>query len=112
MSKTTKLKEIICYQEGDVKVFVEIDYAYNLISLVEPGATTNIFIGKQYLFKNRGVEFMNGWLNVLEVMKNAIKVAKQMYEKELAVESAFKDNKELEMIVELEKIDKKYKKTK
>lgn len=104
--KTTKLKEIICYEENNVRVLLEVDYAYNKISLIEHTGN-GIFNKKNYLFAGRGVEYMNGWVNVLQVMQNAIKQAKKMYEQELAAESRFKEKKEINIVMALDKKNKK-----
>ena len=108
MTKVTELKETICYEENDIKVFVRINYATNKISIVEPfGTDGEKFKKKEYTFVNRGVQYMNGWVNILQVMQNAIKLGKAMYEKELSIESAFKEKTELKNVERLNKITKK-----
>jgi len=88
-----KLKETYCYNHKGISVFVKVDYRNNRIDLVEPkcdGATN--FKLKQWMFGNRGVEYVNGWLLILEAMGEAMKDAKKKMEKNLAETSKFKDN--------------------
>lgn len=110
MSKVTKIKETICYEENDIKVFIKINYLLNEISLVEPYDSEGRFKKKSYTFSDRGVEFMSSWLTILQAMQNAIKLGKAMYEKELAEESKFKVEQDLKFIEKVIKIDNKLKK--
>lgn len=68
----TKHIEIKTYDFGDVKVTVHINYDKKQISLVENTSSGN-FTNKHYVFADRSLEYMNGWLNILECMKEAIK---------------------------------------
>jgi len=95
--KKNKIVDIVEIIHKKIKVLVKIDYIENEISLVEKHK--GIHIHKRWLFAGRGVECMNGWLNILEAQKVAIKEAKRMYEEELARVSAFKDKEVLEMHV-------------
>ena len=98
--KIHKQKETICYDIDGIKVYIKIDYFNNRIDIVEPIDIINgKFKKKEYCFIGRGVEFMNGWLNILEAMKMAIKDAKAKYEANLAEESKFTQ----EIIVKVEK---------
>lgn len=86
--KTKKGVEIYTFTHKKIDITVKIDYKLNEITLLE-----NIYQGaKKYIFAHRGVEYMQGWLNVLEAMQEAIKDAKKRYEAELAEQSAFKDS--------------------
>lgn len=76
-----RVKEIIKYIYGDVEVYIMIDYINNKFSLVEkPLAYTETTGVKKYVFAERGIEYMNGWLNVLEGVQYAIRSAKERYE--------------------------------
>jgi hypothetical protein len=83
--KTIKYQDVYIYTHKDIKVFVKIDYIANEISLLNG----NDLKPKNWVFAVRGVEYMNGWLTILEAMQMAIKDAKQRYEAELANSSKF-----------------------
>lgn len=68
----TKHLEIKTYIHKDVSVAVKIDYDKKEISLMEGGNLAN---HKQWIFSKRGLEFMQGWQNILDAMKFAIKEA-------------------------------------
>lgn len=82
-----KLTETRIHTFNDIDIAVRINYRENKISIVDH---KNGCRDKTFLFADRGVEFMNGWLNILEAMKNAVKEAKKDYEAELAEQSKFK----------------------
>ena len=91
--KTYKFKETYQFIHEDIVVYVKIDYRNNKISLVDPfNIGEGKFQGKMWLFKDRGVEFMQGWINILEAMQEAIKDAKKRYEAELAENSRFDED--------------------
>lgn len=104
--KERKLTQVKTYTFNDIDVTVKIDFYNNQISLVN---SLN-YQPKQYVFVERGVEFMNGWLNILEAMKSAIKEAKKEYEHELAETSKFKEESIVKFAMALEE-GKKIKKT-
>ena len=98
--KIHKFKETLEYDIDGIKVYIKIDYFNNRIDIVEPIDIRNgEFKKKEYCFIGRGVEYMNGWLNILEATKIAIKDAKAKYEANLAEESKFKN----ELIANVEK---------
>ena len=68
--------EIKDYTFNNVTVRVEIDYAKRTISLVE-GDNRHKFATKKWCFANRGLEYMNGWRNVLDAIKHAIEQAEK-----------------------------------
>lgn len=84
-----KITETRTYTFNDINVTIRINYIENKISIVDPN---NGYRDKQFIFCNRGVEYMNGWLNILEAMKSAIKEAKKDYEAELAEQTKLKAN--------------------
>lgn len=85
-----KFKETYIFTHKDISIYVKIDYRNNKISLVEPyDKGKGQFQGKEWLFKDRGVEFMSGWLNILEAMQEAIKDARKRYEADHAENSKF-----------------------
>lgn len=80
-----KRKEVYDFTHKEITVTVMIDYVDNEISLLDRNGDS-----KKWLFSNRGVEFMNGWLTILEAMSLAVVDAKKKYEANLAAVSAFK----------------------
>lgn len=86
-----KIKETICFTKNGIDVYVKIDYVNNQIDLVEKVPhTNNKFKMKNWNFVNRGVEYIGGWINILDAMKYAMEEAKKMYEHNLAEVSKFK----------------------
>lgn len=88
--ETEKVVEIYGFTHKKITVTVKIDYKRNEISLLESYDGNSG--AKKYVFAGRGVEYMQGWLNILEAMQEAVKDAKKRYEAELAERSAFKDS--------------------
>ena len=71
--------EIKTYSYGDIKVSVKTDYDKKEVSLVR---AKNIMNGipsdwekMEYIFIGRGVEYRNGWLNVIRGIEYAINQA-------------------------------------
>jgi len=64
--------EIKSYQYGDISVTVKIDYDNQKISLVEKEWNSPNIQNKKWVFADRGLDFKNGWLNILTAMKYAI----------------------------------------
>lgn len=77
-------------QAVDITVF--IDYALGTISLIEKtGQGYDISKPKQWIFTGRTISYMEGWLDILDAMKDAVKTAKDrldVYQKERALEQA------------------------
>ena len=61
------------YYKG-IEVSVKIDYSLEEVSLMD---NRNITSAKSWVFNKRTVEYMNGWLLILEAMDDAIRTAKQ-----------------------------------
>ena len=102
--KTHLLKQTYEFVHKDIHIWVKVDYLNNLISLVEPWRIEQgTFTKKDWIFAGRGVEYMQGWLNVLEAMGEAIKDAKKKYEANHAEESKFKEEKVVELLYKAEK---------
>lgn len=73
MNEPTDLFIRRAYTHKGVTVAVDIDLANKQISLVEPVEnTTNGYRVKKWDFSYRGLEYMNGWLTILDAMKFAI----------------------------------------
>ncbi len=72
--------EVKTYEYGDIKVMVETNFDTGKISLVEKkekefNADFRTEM-KKWVFVQRGLEYMNGWLNILDAMKYAIEQAR------------------------------------
>ena len=79
MKKTTKVVDVYIYKHNDITVTVKIDYTKGKISLVDGNREKH----QEFIFANRGIEYMQGWLNILEAMQEAIKDARKRLEDEL-----------------------------
>lgn len=73
MNYTEKLA-IREYVKNNISVFVHIDFEHGHISLVEK--SNQGYQRKQWLFAERQLEYMNGWLNILDAMQYAITCAR------------------------------------
>lgn len=91
LAKVIKIKETYAFTKNDITIFVRIDYRNNKISLMDKNGMN--YSPKFWLFKDRGVEFMQGWLNILDVMKAAVTDAKYRYEMDLANNNKLFDEK-------------------
>jgi hypothetical protein len=69
--------EIKDYTYNNITVRVEIDYAKRQISLVE-GDNRHKFKTKPWCFANRGLEYMNGWREILKAIEHAISEAEKL----------------------------------
>lgn len=56
---------------------------------------------KRFLFAGRGLEYMNGWLDIIETMKRAVLEIKRELELDLAEKSKFKQQDIEEMEAKL-----------
>ena len=75
----TELVSIRRYDFSDgTTLFVKIDFEMNRVSFVEPVVEKigNEYRNKQWLFAERGEEYMNGWVNILGAMQYAAKSAR------------------------------------
>lgn len=95
--KEHKLKETYEFIHKDIKIYIKIDYLNNRIDILEPTSLLQgTFKKKEFVFVGRGVEYMQGWRNILEAVSEATKDAQKKYEKNLSEESKFKDKKLIE----------------
>jgi len=76
-------------QAVDVAVF--IDYNAGIISLVDNPKQVGVLSPKKWVFADRTIEYMAGWCDILDAMKEAVLVAKDrlaVYQKERELEQA------------------------
>lgn len=102
-----KFQEVYCFTHKKIDIYVKIDFYNNKISLVNPESNHQGFGPKKWLFNDRGVEYMQGWLDILEAMKLAVIDAKKRYEHELAETSKFQEEELIGDILMLQKLENK-----
>lgn len=70
----TKHLEVVTYTHKGVDVTVQIDYDNELISLVkeQSNSVPKRFDAKQWVFANRGLDYMEGWQDILAAMSHAV----------------------------------------
>lgn len=86
------------YSSYGITVVVELDFVNETISLVNKDGSK-----KNWLFHERGVEYMNGWRNILHAMEHATAEA----QKEM---QAHIDGKLEEFVKQYQAVDKALKK--
>lgn len=86
--------EVKTVEHKGIKVMVKLDYEAGTASLVEMLNANNQsqFPNKKWCFGNRTLDYMNGWLDILEAMTLAVKECKKDLEHDLAEKSRFRDN--------------------
>lgn len=81
--------EIRTIEHKGVRVTFRINYDDGTAELVERiDGRWNV---KQWVFKPRGLEYMNGWQDVLEAMKMAVRQCKIALEEDLAMKTVFSE---------------------
>lgn len=86
MSKNLEIRTI---EHKGVKVTIRIDYDKGNASLME--YIDNRWKPKRWLFTDRGLEYMNGWQDILEAMQESVKLCKIALEEDLAMKTAFRE---------------------
>ena len=61
------IQEIYDFESNDISIRVKIDYNLGTISLLDRDNNP-----KQFVFANRESQYMEGWKNIVEAMKDAI----------------------------------------
>lgn len=92
--------EIKTYEFYDIRVMVEINYDTKQISLIERAVENHPnypFRIKKWVFTARGLEYMNGWRNVLTAMNYAIDEA----EKELTEYLKMKEKENQDLVTDV-----------
>lgn len=89
----TKHLEVKTVEHKGIKVIIKVDYEAGTASLVEMlnANQQTQYPTKKWGFGNRGLEYMNGWLTILEAMTLAVKECKKDLEWDLAEKSKFRD---------------------
>lgn len=75
MSEDLFIRRIYTY--SGISVAVNIDLIAKTVSLVEKNGNDS-FRQKNWYFTDRGLEYMNGWLLILDAMKHAITEASKV----------------------------------
>lgn len=96
---TMKLIEVVKLNIKGVYLYVKIDYIKKTISFVDVNKLDNIKDdGQLFLFKDRGLEYMNGWKAVVRGIEEAICWAEERLKEA--------ENKKIEEMLEvMEQID-------
>jgi hypothetical protein len=81
--------EIRTIEHKGIKVTIRINYDDGTAELVE--RIDGKWKVKQWVFKPRGLEYMNGWQDVLSAMQVAVSLCKVELEKNLAEKSKFSE---------------------
>lgn len=102
--KVTPRLEEKTYEHNGVKVAVRIDYIKKELSLVEFNPDTHKSKIKNWMFAHRGVEFEQGWQQILTAMGYAISEAKKELQDFIEIE----EKEALEFAIKVqEEVDKK-----
>lgn len=89
----TELLTIKKYEFSDgTTIRVKIDFEKNKVSLVDQNGSNH-----KYLFAERGLEYMNGWLNILGAMQYAVRSARD----ELQAWQDAQKEKDTKMIIDI-----------
>lgn len=89
----TEMVTIKKYEFSDgTNIHVKIDFENNRVSFVEPDMrkVDAPYRNKEWLFAERGVDYMNGWINILGAMQYVAREARNELE---AWQKAQKDKK-------------------
>lgn len=86
MNKHLEIKTV---EHKGISITVKIDYDKGDVSLVE--SVVGGYGKKEFVFADRGLEYIQGWLNILDAMKHSVETAKKDLEADLAEKSAFKE---------------------
>ena len=102
-----KYLEIKSVEHKDIKVLVKIDYTQQIVSLVEiqENSSPTAYKPKDWRFHNREIDYLDGWLVILEAMAVAIKTAKKDLKEYLDEQSA----KAVDLLAAIEKEELKRK---
>jgi len=102
--------EIKTIEHDGIKVAVQINYDKAEVTLVERQGEYNEFPykAKQFLFKNRGLEYMDAWVKILEAMSIAVKECKSLLEKDLAEKNARREQEVVRMVGLIEEATEKF----
>lgn len=82
--------EIITVEHKGIEICLKIDYDTGLISIVDgnKNAQYGLYGKKNWVFMERGVEYMQGWLDILDAMKKAVTEAKRLVEEDVKKKDA------------------------
>jgi hypothetical protein len=69
------------YTYNNIAVAVEVDYAKGTVSVVEK-LQNGTYAPKKWVFCDRQLEYMQGWLNILEAIQFAVGEATKLLEAE------------------------------
>jgi hypothetical protein len=99
-----KLQEIKTIEHKGIIVAIKVDYKTGTASIV----TTEQYTPKKFVFAERGLEYMQGWLDIMEAMQEAAKECRRLLEENLEE----KNQKLTEIVIQAYKEDAKNNKPK
>ena len=97
----TKNLEIKTIEHKGITVSIKIDYDTGKATLVEADMDGK-YKRKQWIFAERGLEYMSSWENILEAMQVAVKECKKELEFSLAQSSRIKEEKIVDALIRSE----------
>ncbi len=76
MSQNKPLAENYVHVYEGIRVAVHINYIEGLITLIDENPKNPSAVqGKQWIFRNRSLDYMGGWLEIMDAMKSAVSEA-------------------------------------
>lgn len=83
--------EIKTIEHKGIRVRIKINYDTSVASLVEWQPANDSTKVKEWIFANRGLEYMGSWINIIEAMAHAVRQCQKDLEADLAEKSKFKE---------------------
>ena len=90
--------EVTTLTHKGIKVTYRINYDRGTATLVE--YQNQNWKKKEYVFADRGLEYMNGWLDILEAMQVTVKKCKEILEADLAEKTKFRETAIVKAIID------------
>jgi hypothetical protein len=76
MSQNKPLAENYVHVYQGVRIAVHINYIEGIITLIDENPKNPSAVqGKQWIFRNRSLDYMGGWLEIMDAMKSAVSEA-------------------------------------
>lgn len=85
--------EVETYTAYGIAVMVEIDYDARKISLLQGRSHA-----KNWVFAGRGIEYMNGWRNILHAMEYAIGEAEKKLSKAISLQDRDEARRDMKLV--------------
>ena len=102
LEKKKKLVDVLTYTKNGIDIDIKVDYRKREISLLDSLSNTE----KSFIFANRGIEYMNSWLNILDAMRGAIIFGKSELENYVSEQSEVTQKRVVDLIINVNKLKK------